>query len=56
MAYDQAHERTIRFMLDLAVAANGTADNLVRELSAEFDRVQSEVAAASTPLPPGPPT
>jgi hypothetical protein len=56
VAYDQVHERTIRFTLDLAVArANGTADNLVRELSAEFDRVQSEVAAASTPLPPGPP-
>jgi hypothetical protein len=59
VAYDQMHERAIRFMLDLAVArANGTADNLVRELTGALDEVQGELLAAtppSAPLPPPPP-
>jgi hypothetical protein len=61
VAYDAAHERAIRFMLDLAVSrANGTADNLVRELTGEIEQVQGELQAAappppSTPLPPPPP-
>jgi hypothetical protein len=55
VGYDTANAQQVRFTLDLAVArANGTVDDMVRELSGELARVQQELVAASPPPPPPP--